>query len=40
MNKFEIRTYSLFSKMIPSGLGEILEMHSAVFNDIRHYNRK
>jgi len=37
MNKFAItfrRTYKLFSKIIRSGLGEILEMHSAVFNDI------
>jgi len=37
MNKFAItfrRTCKLFSKSIPSGLGEILEMHSAVFKDI------
>jgi len=36
MNKFAItfrRTCKLFSKIIPSGLEEILEMHSAVFND-------
>jgi len=35
MNKFAItfrRTCKLFSKVIPSGLGEILEMHSAVLN--------
>jgi len=37
MNKFAItfkRTCKLFSKIVPGGLGEILEMHSAVFNDI------
>jgi len=36
MNKFAItsRTCKIFSKIIPSVLGEILEMHSAVFNDI------
>jgi len=37
MNKFTItvrRTCKLFSKTIPSGLGEILEIHSAVFNDV------
>jgi len=37
MNKLAItfrRTGKLFSKIIPSCLGEILEMHSAVFNDI------
>jgi len=37
MNKFAItfrKTWKLFSKIKRSGLGEILEMHSAVFNDI------
>jgi len=38
MNKYAItfsRTVHVsFFKMIRSGLGEILEMHSAVFNDI------
>jgi len=37
MNKFAItfrRTCKLFSKIVPSGLGEILEMHLADFNDI------
>jgi len=37
MNTFAItfrRKCKLFSKTMPSGLGEILEMHSAVFNDI------
>jgi len=37
MNKYAItfsRTCKFFSKIIRSGLGEILEMHSAVFNDI------
>jgi len=36
MNTFAItirRTCKLFSKFIRCGLGEILEMHSAVFND-------
>jgi len=37
MNKFAItfrRTCKIFSKIIPSGFGEILERHSTVFNDI------
>jgi len=37
MNKFAItfrRTCKFFSEIIANGLGEILEMHSAVFNDI------
>jgi len=43
MNKFAItfrRTCKLLSKIIPSGLGDILEMHSAVFNDTVYWYRQ
>jgi len=38
LNKLAVtfrRTCNLFSKIVRSGLGEILEMHSAVCNDIK-----